>query len=81
MRIEFQPDTLVAVYDGVKDSAFLSRAGPDRDGVSLSMSRAVIRVLPTGIGSGGSNTTLVFRRGVYAESLTTSRLGRLKLWR
>jgi Tfp pilus assembly protein FimT len=81
VRIEFGPDSMIAVYERAQDSLFLRRAGPASDGVQLRASRSVIRILPTGIGSGGSNTTLVFRRGVYAESLTTSRLGRLKTWR
>jgi|ERR1051326_754865 Tfp pilus assembly protein FimT len=81
VRIEFGPDSMIAVYERAKDSVFLRRDGPSKDRVTLRTSRVVIRILPTGIGSGGSNTTLVFKRGVYAESLTTSRLGRLKRWR
>ena len=81
VRIELRPDSLLATYEGVKDSLFLEWEGPSRDGVRLSTSRVVIRLLPNGIGAGGSNTTVVFRRGASAESLTTSRLGRLKRWR
>jgi Tfp pilus assembly protein FimT len=40
----------------------------------------VIRIHPNGLGAGGANTKLVVRRGAAAESLTTSRLGRLR-WR
>jgi hypothetical protein len=40
----------------------------------------VIRVGPNGIGWGAANTQLILRRGAAAESLTTSRLGRLKWW-
>ena len=81
VRIEFGADSMIAVYERAKDSLFLRRDGPSKDRVRFRASRTVIRILPTGIGSGGSNTTLVFQRGVYAESLTTSRLGRLKTWR
>jgi prepilin-type N-terminal cleavage/methylation domain-containing protein len=81
VRIEFTPDSMVAVYETSNDSVFLRRDGPASHGVELGSSRTVIRIHPTGIGSGGSNTKLVFRRGEYAESLTTSRLGRLKKWR
>jgi prepilin-type N-terminal cleavage/methylation domain-containing protein len=81
VRIEFTPDSMVAAYESPSDSVFLRRDGPGGHGVELGSSRTVIRILPTGIGSGGSNTKLVFRRGEYAESLTTSRLGRLKKWR
>jgi hypothetical protein len=80
VRIEFTPDSMIAVYETSSDSVFLRRAGPAQNGVDLSSSRTVIRIHPNGIGSGGSNTKLVFRRGEYAESLTTSRLGRLKKW-
>jgi Tfp pilus assembly protein FimT len=41
---------------------------------------SVIRIHPNGLGAGGANTRLVVRRGAAAESLTTSRLGRLR-WR
>lgn len=80
VRIEFGADTLRAVYEGMADSTFLLRPGPRRHGVSLAVSRAVIRVGPNGIGYGAANTTLVLRRGEAADTLTTSRLGRLKRW-
>ncbi|MBI4419918.1 MAG: prepilin-type N-terminal cleavage/methylation domain-containing protein [Gemmatimonadetes bacterium] len=81
VRLVFTPDSLVAIYEAARDSTFLVRPGPKADGVRLNRSRSVIRLYPNGVGVGGANTTLVFRRGVYAESLTTSRLGRLKRWR
>jgi prepilin-type N-terminal cleavage/methylation domain-containing protein len=80
VRIEFSQDSLWAVFEGPSDSAFLRHPGPGRHGVSLAASRRVIRLAPTGIGWGPANTKLVLRRGAAAESLTTSRLGRLKLW-
>jgi Tfp pilus assembly protein FimT len=80
VRVEFGTDTLRAVYEAAADSTFLVQAGPARHGVSLSASRAAIRVDPTGMGYGAANTTLVLRRGAAVESLTTSRLGRLKRW-
>jgi hypothetical protein len=70
----------VAVYEAALDSTFLVRPGPARHGVVLLASRAVIRLDPTGLGFGAANSTLVLRRGAVAESLTTSRLGRLKRW-
>ena len=81
VRIELTPDSLRAIYEGAADSLFMRQEGPSRSGVSLSTSRLILRILPNGLGAGGSNTTLVLRRGVQAESLTTSRLGRLKRWR
>lgn len=80
VRIELGADALRAVYEGTSDSTFLVRPGPRRRDVSLSASRAVIRIAPNGLGWGGANTKIVLRRGLAAESLTTSRLGRLKWW-
>src|ERR1051325_10927295 len=77
VRIELTPDSLCAIYESTSDSVFMRQDGPARDDVSRSTSRLILRILPNGLGAGGSNTTLVLRRGVYAESLTTSRLGRL----
>ncbi len=56
------------------------RPGPARHGVTLTASRSVIRIYSNGMGLGAANTKLVVRRGAAAESLTTSRLGRLKRW-
>ena len=81
VRIEFTEESLRAFIDNGSDSAFLHQPGPGRGGVSMSASRPVIRLAPTGFGWGAANTKLVLRRGAAAESLTTSRLGRLKLWR
>ena len=80
VRLEFAADTLRAVFEGVADSVFLVRPGPRRHGASLRASRPVIRVYPNGFGRGAANTKLVVQRGVAAESLTTSRMGRLKRW-
>lgn len=81
VRIEFAPDSLRATFEGLKDSTFLVWPGPARHRVTLTASRDVIRVHPTGFGWGGANTKLVVRRGMAVESLTTSRLGRLRRWR
>ncbi len=80
VRLEFGVDSLQASFEGVTDSVFLTRPGPSRHGVSLRVSRPVIRVYPNGFGLGAANTKLVLWRGAAAESLTTSRLGRLKRW-
>jgi hypothetical protein len=48
--------------------------------VSFRASRPVIRLYPNGFGLGAANTKIVLERGAAAESLTTSRLGRLKRW-
>jgi prepilin-type N-terminal cleavage/methylation domain-containing protein len=80
VRIELQRDSLRAVFEGATDSTFLVWAGPSRHGVGLDATRAVIRLNPTGLGYGAANSTIVLQRGAVAESLTTSRLGRLKRW-
>ncbi|MCH7874235.1 MAG: prepilin-type N-terminal cleavage/methylation domain-containing protein [Gemmatimonadetes bacterium] len=80
VRLRFAADSLVAVFEGVSDSVFLARPGPARRGVSLTASRSEIRIHPNGLGRAGANTKLVLRRGAAAESLTTSRLGRLRSW-
>ncbi len=78
VRVEFSADSLVAVYEGATDSAFLYATGPSAGGVALTVSRAVIRIRPNGIGLGAANTKLVVRRGEAADSLAISRLGRIR---
>jgi prepilin-type N-terminal cleavage/methylation domain-containing protein len=80
VRLEFSADSLRAVFEGVEDSTFIALPGPAQHGVTLRVSRPVIRIHPNGFGWGAANTKLVVRRGAAAESLTTSRLGRLKRW-
>ena len=80
VRLELKADTLRAVFEGVADSVFLRRPGPASHAVRFTASRAVIRIQSNGLGFGAANTKLVLRRGAVAESLTTSRLGRLKRW-
>jgi Tfp pilus assembly protein FimT len=81
VRIEVSGDSLRAVYEGAADSVFLAQPGPSRHGVELTASRPVLRVAANGFGRGASNTKLILRRGEAAESLTVSRLGRMKRWR
>lgn len=78
VRIEFSADSLVGVYEGATDSTFLNAAGPSAGGVAFTVSRAVIRLRPDGIGLGAANTKLVVRRGEAADSLAISRLGRIR---
>lgn len=80
VRVEFRGDSLWVVLEDGSEAVLLGRAGPSRHGVDLTASRSIIRIHPNGLGFGGANTTLVLRRGSAAESLTTSRLGRLR-WR
>ena len=80
VRVTFAGDSLRAVFQGVADSVAFDRPGPARHGVTLVASRTSIVIAPTGIGWGGANTKIVLRRGGTGDSLTTSRLGRLKRW-
>jgi len=54
--------------------------GPASYGVSLAVSIRVVTFGPTGMGWGVSNTTIVLRRGSQAETITLSRVGRVKHW-
>jgi hypothetical protein len=80
IRVIFGSDSLLAVLDDPPDSVVLALAGPARHGATLTASRPLITIAATGFGWGAANTTLVIRKGAAAESLTTSRLGRLKRW-
>jgi len=80
VEIEFAEDTLRATFKGLADSLFVTAPGPQAHGVQMVVSRYKIRIYPTGIGWGAANMKLVFTRGAAAESLTTSRLGRIKRW-
>ena len=80
VRVSLGEDSFEAAFEGVDDSTFLVRPGPAAHGVALVASRRVFRIHPNGLGRAGANATLVLRRGQAAESLTTSRLGRLRRW-
>ena len=56
------------------------RPGPASLGVLLTVSNPVVVFGPTGMGWGGSNTMVVLHRGSQVETITTSRLGRVKRW-
>ena len=56
------------------------KAGPASHGVSLAVSNPVIEFGPNGIGWGVSNTKIVLSRGSQAETITMSRVGRVKHW-
>ena len=53
-------------------------AGPSSAGVSLTVSNPEIIFSPLGIAWGASNTRVVLRRGSQIETITTSRLGRVR---
>jgi prepilin-type N-terminal cleavage/methylation domain-containing protein len=80
LRLEFSSDSLRLLEEGPPERRVLAWAGPTQHGVQLVASRRHIAIGPTGMGWGGANTKIVLRRGAAGDSLTTSRLGRLKRW-
>jgi prepilin-type N-terminal cleavage/methylation domain-containing protein len=55
-------------------------SGPDGRGVALEVSNPVVVFDPIGLAWGLSNTKVILRRGVRSETITLSRLGRVKRW-
>lgn len=47
-------------------------------GVRLEATRESVTFSPTGLGWGAANTTIVVRRGARADTIVTSRLGRVR---
>ena len=58
------------------DTIFARDIGARR-GVALAVTRDSITYAPTGIGYGAANTRIVLSRGRRADTITTSRLGRV----
>jgi len=56
------------------------RPGPDHLGVGVVVSNPVVVFGPTGMGWGVSNTKVVLWRGSQLETITVSRVGRVKRW-
>lgn len=80
-RITFRADTLRIDRLGATGwEAWWRTPGPASHGVSLEVSNPVVEFGPTGMGWGVSNTKIVLRRGSQAETITTSRVGRVKRW-
>jgi type II secretory pathway pseudopilin PulG len=67
--------SLRLVVDG--DTVAERRLG-ELHGVALDASRSLVAYAPTGLGWGAANVSLIVRRGEAAESVYTSRLGRIR---
>lgn len=78
LKVIFSGDSLLAVSEGASDSIVWRMQGPTRHGVVMTASRPVIRLYPNGLGLGAANTKLVFQKGTAVDSMTISRLGRLR---
>jgi prepilin-type N-terminal cleavage/methylation domain-containing protein len=81
VRISLAADTLR--IDCLEDNtwkAWRRLPGPASHGVVLQVSNPVVTFGPNGIGWGASNTSITLRRGSQVETITTSRVGRVKRW-
>ena len=54
--------------------------GPRDHRVALAVSNPIVVFGPTGLGYAAANTKVVLRRGSHVETITVSRLGRVKRW-
>ena len=80
-RLLIAADTLrVDRWRGDSWDAVLRWPGPLAHGVTLEVSNPVVVFDPIGMGWGVSNTRVVMRRGSRIETLTVSRVGRVKRW-
>ena len=80
-RLTISADTLR--IDRLEDGGWVPywRApGPASHGVTLTVSNPVVVFGPTGMAWGLSNTTIKLIRGSHVETITTSRVGRVKIW-
>src|SRR3977135_1223236 len=78
-RITIAPDTLRIDRLGERGwEPFWRTPGPASRGVTRQLSNPVVIFGPPGMGLGASNTTVVLRRGSQAETITMSRVGRVK---
>lgn len=72
------PHALVTV---AMDGDTLARRRLDAKlGVALAVTRDSIAYGPTGLGYGAANTRLILHRGRSADTITVSRLGRVRRW-
>ena len=80
-RVTIAPDTLR--IDRLSTTGWETgwrRPGPASHGVLMEVSNPVVVFGPTGMGWGASNTKVVLRRGSQVETVTISRVGRVKRW-
>ena len=80
-RVTIAADTLrIDRWEGADWRPYQRWPGPITEGVTLEVSNPEVVFGPTGMGWGASNTRVVLRRGSHTETITTSRLGRVKRW-
>jgi len=80
-RLTIDSDTLrVDRWEPAGWRPWWRRAGPADHGVVLQVSNPVVVFGPTGMGWGASNTKIELSRGSQLETITVSRVGRVKVW-
>jgi prepilin-type N-terminal cleavage/methylation domain-containing protein len=80
-RVTFGTDTIrIDRFESQGWVPWWRTPGPASHGVVMEVSNPVVVFGPNGIGWGASNTRIVLRRGSQAETITMSRVGRVKLW-
>jgi prepilin-type N-terminal cleavage/methylation domain-containing protein len=80
-RLTIRADTLrIDRFETHGWAAWWWTLGPASHGVTLQVSNPIVVFGPTGMGWGASNTKIVLSRGSQAETITLSRLGRVKRW-
>lgn len=80
-RLTISADTLrIDRLEGAGWESYWRWPGPASHGVTLQVSNPIVVFGPTGMGWGASNTTIKLSRGSHVETITMSRLGRVKVW-
>lgn len=78
-RLVIAPDSLrLDLWNGANWTGAARWPGPASHRVSLQVSNPVVAFSPIGVGWGASNTTITLRRGSQVETITTSRVGRVR---
>ncbi len=79
-RVTIAADTLwIDCWEGADCRPYQGMARPDHRGCDAGSDQSRGRFGTTGV-VGASNTQVVLHRGSHAETITTSRLGRVKRW-
>lgn len=80
-RIRFNPDSIrIERLESQGWVPWWQTAGPASHGVLMEISNPIVTFGPTGMAWGVSNTRIVLRRGSQSETITMSRVGRVKRW-